>query len=77
MMLSIPNCCRNAEQNDNEKSNPTIQNGHPHKFTNNKGRKEPGGKGTHAHCQWECTLATASIRDRICRREKKNYQELN
>ena len=31
-MLSIPNYCRrNANQNDNKKSNPTSQKGHFHK----------------------------------------------
>ena len=31
-MLSIPNCCRNANQKDDGKSNPTTHNGQRHKF---------------------------------------------
>ena len=60
-MLSIHNCCRNANQNDNGKSNSTSHNGHPHKSTNNKCGKEPGSKRISLSCQWEDTLATASI----------------
>ena len=56
-MLSILNYYRNANQNYNEKSNPTSQNSHPHKSTNNKWRRKPGGKGTHIHCWWVYILA--------------------
>ena len=31
-MLSIPNCCRNANRKDDGKSNPTTHNGQRHKF---------------------------------------------
>ena len=41
-MLSIHNCCRNANQTDNGKSNSTSHSGHPHKSTNNKCGKETG-----------------------------------
>ena len=34
-----------TNQND-EKSNPTSQNGHPHKSADNKWGRESGGKGT-------------------------------
>ena len=46
-MLSIPNYYRkNVNQND-KTSNPTYQNGHPHKSANNKCRRELGSDGTY------------------------------
>ena len=63
-MLSIPNY-RNANQNK-ETSNPTSQNGHPHKSINNKCGTVPGGKGIPLHVgRWECTLATATPNDSL------------
>ena len=56
-MLSIPNYYRrNANQNNNKKSNPS-QNDHPQKSTNNKWGRGPGGEGTSLRHWWERTLA--------------------
>ena len=45
-MFSTPNYCRrNANQNDNKKSNPTSQNGQSQKSTNNICVREQGGMG--------------------------------
>ena len=49
-MLSVHNCCRNANQNDNGKSDSTSHNGHPCKSTNNKCRKEPGSERIPLNC---------------------------
>ena len=49
-MLSILNYCRrNANQNDNKKSNPTSQNGQSQKSTNNICGREQGGMGNPQH----------------------------
>ena len=34
----------------------TSQNGHPHKSTSNKCRREPAGEGTPIHVWWKCTF---------------------
>ena len=67
---------RNADQND-KKSNPTCQNGHPHKSTNNKCGRELGEEGTSLHGQWEWTLATAIRKDSFLMpgKKKKNFPE--
>jgi len=63
---------RNANQNDNKKSNPTCQNGHPHKSTNNNCGRELGKEGTSLHGQWEWTLVTIARKDSFpCQKKKK------
>ena len=59
-MLIIPNYYRrNANQNDNTKSNPTYQNGHPHKSaTIHVGESWVVMEPTR-HNQWEWRLPTA------------------
>ena len=59
-MLSIPNYYRrNANQNDNKKSNPTYQNHHPHKSaTIHVGESWVVMEATQ-HSQWEWRLPTA------------------
>ena len=77
-MLHIPKYYgRNADQNDNKKSNPTCQNGHLHKSTNNKCGRELGEEGTSLHGQWERTLATITRKDSfpIPEKKKKTFQK--
>ena len=54
-MLNITNYQRNANQNYNEVSPHTSQNGHNKKIYN-KFWSECGEKGTLLHCWWECKL---------------------
>ena len=56
MMLNITNHQRNANQNYNEVSSHTSQNGHIKKSTNNKCWEGCGERGTLLHCWWECKL---------------------
>ena len=51
-MLNITHYERNANQNYNDVSPHTGQDGHHQKSTNNK----PGEKGTLLCCWWECKL---------------------
>ena len=77
-MLNIPIYSRrNANLKDNKKSIPTCQNGHPHKSTNNKQGREPGGEETPLHGQCECTLGTAPRKDSLLRPEAKISKELS
>ena len=55
-MLNITHYQRNANQNDNEISPHTDQNGHHQKSTNNKCWKGCGEKETLLQCWWECKL---------------------
>ena len=62
-MLNIPNYCRrNAKLKDTKKSVPTCQNGHPHKSTNSKQGREPGGEETPLGGQCEWTLETDPLK---------------
>ena len=47
---------RNTNQNHNELSSHTGQNGHHKKPTNHKCWRGCGEKGTLLHCWWECKL---------------------
>ena len=47
---------RNDNQNNNKKSNPTSQNGHPQRSTNCKCGREPGHDWTPLHGWWGWTL---------------------
>ena len=70
-MHSISNCCRNASQNDNGKSNPRSQTGHPHKSTNSRCRREPGGEGTPLPVWQEWTLTATTRKDSLCMSKKE------
>ena len=62
-MLNIPNYCRrNAKLKDTKKSVPTCQDGHPHKSTNSKQGREPGGEETPLGGQCEWTLETDPLK---------------
>ena len=77
-MLNIPNYYRrNANLKDNKKSNPTCQNGHPHKSTNNKCSREPGREETSLHGQYEWTVETAPRKDSLLRPETKASKGLS
>ena len=71
-MLSIPNYCRrNANQNDNKKSNSTSQNDQSQKSTNYISGREQGGMGKPPTWSAEGTLATATRTDSLCMAGKK------
>ena len=55
-MLYITNHQRNANQNYNEISSHTSQNGHHQKMYKQYMLERVGEKGTLLHCQWECKL---------------------
>ena len=55
-MLDIINYLANTNQNSNEVSPPTGQNGYHQKHTNNKYWRECGGKETLLNYWWECKL---------------------
>ena len=55
-MLNITNYTRNANQNYNEVSPHTSQNGHYQKSRNNKCWKGCADKGALLHFWWECKL---------------------
>ena len=55
-MLNITNHQGNANQNLNEISPHTYQNGYYQQTRNNKYQQGYGGKGTPVHCWWECKL---------------------
>ena len=77
-MLNIRNYYRrNANLKDNKKSNPTCQNGHPHKSTNNEQGREPGREEPPLHGQCECTLETGHRKDSLLRPETKASKELS
>ena len=75
-ILRIPNFWRSAIQNYNGKSNATGHSGHHHQSTNNKCRREPGGKRIPLSCLWEYTLATVSIMDSFWMPQKKTLGEI-
>ena len=77
-MLNLPNYCRrNANLKDNKKSILICQNGHPHKSTNNKCGREPGGEETPLRGQCEWTLETAPRKDSLLRPETKASKGLS
>ena len=52
-------------------SHHTSQNGHPHKSTSNKCRRQPAGEGTPIHGWWQCTFAAVTRKDSLCMSEVK------
>ena len=74
-MLNITRYQRNANQNHNEVSFHTSQNGCYPKSTSNKCWRGCGEKGTLLHCWWECKLVQPLWR-KVWRFLKKLEREL-
>ena len=55
-MLNNTNYLRNANQNHNEVSTHTSENGHMKKSTNNKCWRGCGERGNLLHLWWDCKL---------------------
>ena len=62
---------RNDNQNDNKKSNPTSQNGHPQRPTKSKCGRQSVNDWTPLHGWWEWTLPTAPRKDSLRMPEDK------